>query len=276
MNPSPIEPAWVQWTRIVDLAYRTFEVLREELVLSRVGPMQMQHIVSQRYDRTLDYYSESSYIAQGLFAWEERAITEHFPAPPARVLLGGAGCGRELFALQQRGYQVDAMEPAENLFQRMKREADERRLVPAPRLLMAGYEELVQGQLREFEQGERFDAVVLGWGSITHVPSPEVRQALLQATARLCPRGPVLLSFSPRFPVSGSRAETLRGWLRPALMRLPGAHHVATGDSYNRDGYGYEHSYSGDEIQELARAAGYTVALLSTSGPEYPHAVLKR
>jgi len=46
----------------------------------------------------------------GLYPFERRGLA-FFPPPPARLLLHGAGAGRELFALLAMGYTVDAYEP---------------------------------------------------------------------------------------------------------------------------------------------------------------------
>ena len=42
-----------------------------------------------------------------------------FPDPPGRVLIGGAGGGREAFALAARGYEVVAFEPSADLARSM-------------------------------------------------------------------------------------------------------------------------------------------------------------
>jgi hypothetical protein len=144
--------------------------------------------------------------------------------------------------------------------------------------LRAGYEALVEGAeagsaLGELTAGAPFEAIVLGWASISHIVPPGVREGLLPGLRRLGPSAPVLLSFSPANALEAAgAAERLRRRLRTWLARLPGAQPVAPGDTFGA--YGFEHSYDEAELRALAAAAGYEVVHLVAQGPEYPHAVL--
>ena len=42
--------------------------------------------------------------------------------------------------------------------------------------------------------GRPYAAIVLGWGSLTHVLDPSARRRLLRACDRLCPTGPIVAS----------------------------------------------------------------------------------
>ena len=72
-------------------------------------------------DRALERYNDLVYgvsptytpgtsrFRAGLFEWEREAIDRWFPPPPARILIGGAGGGRESVSLASRGYSITAL-----------------------------------------------------------------------------------------------------------------------------------------------------------------------
>ena len=139
----------------------------------------------------------------GLYPWERRWYVRRLPAPPARILLGAAGSGREAVVLERFGYTVVALEPS-------KRAAAHCRsmLGPDSTVLRASYGDLTAAVLDDVDSGlaltrhDRFDAVLLGWGSFGHVLRREDRFRLLRACHALCPAGPILLSVfvPPRAP----------------------------------------------------------------------------
>ena len=71
--------------------------------------------------------------ARTSFRGRKRCFERYFPPPPAHILVGGAGGGREAFALLERGYRVTAFEPSEALAASMAAAADGRHLVRLPR-----------------------------------------------------------------------------------------------------------------------------------------------
>src|SRR5687767_12754763 len=91
-------------------AFGRLHALANELpVVLYDGALERQNIEAHYGPRP--FYREPGYQARGLWPFEERALERWFPRPPARVLVPGAGTGREVLALHQRGYQVDAFEP---------------------------------------------------------------------------------------------------------------------------------------------------------------------
>src|SRR5204863_8381274 len=95
-------------TRSVDRGFRLFDRLRSEMVLAVASDRTLDRFNDLAYASASDYDPESSSFRAYLFPWEERVVERFFPAPPARVLVGGAGSGREAFALVERGYEVTA------------------------------------------------------------------------------------------------------------------------------------------------------------------------
>lgn len=131
----------------------------------------------------------------GLYPWEETWFSRRLPPPPARILVGAAGGGREAVALGELGYTVVAMEPSKRAAAHSRR-----RLAGDAKVVQASYRELVDAVLDgassvlELTPGSRFDAVLLGWGSFGHILREEERLRLLETCALLCPEGPILLS----------------------------------------------------------------------------------
>ena len=121
-----------------------------------------------------------------------------------------------------------------------------------------------------------YDAVILGWGSISHVLEARTRTQLVQLCARLCPRGPILLSFafgSETEAARQSRAFALGARLGARLARL---RDLQAPQAAERERFwphaGFVHLFSAQELQQLAAAAGRRPQL--REGP-YPHAVLR-
>lgn len=158
---------------------------------------------------TVDLY-DVSFRAEndhdGLYEWERRWFERRLPRPPASILVGAAGAGREAAALQKMGYQVHAFEPSASAF-RLCRE-----ILGPDHADRASYRDLIAtvllGQPTPLQIGpdSRFDAVLLGWGSFGHVLRPADRFDLLRACDRIAPAGPILLSiFHPQ--TAGARGE---------------------------------------------------------------------
>lgn len=114
-----------------------------------------------------------------LFDWEERWFGAALPAPPATILVTGAGAGIEVTALADRGYIVDAAEPAPALCAKLRQG-------PARAVLNTDH----HGALAT----GRYDAILFGWGSFTCVLDPAAQRACLARAAAIC-NGPILLSF---------------------------------------------------------------------------------
>ena len=164
------------------------------------------HAIDERfYDRNAPYHGDAHNL-RGLFPWEETALQAFDGC--GRVLVIGAGGGREVLALARRGHAVEGyecnaalVEYAAEFLPRQACDAPVRHLprdeVPAP--------------------GEPFDGIILGWSAYTLIPGRAHRIHLLRRLRALVrPGGPVLLSFftraggGPRFRVSAAVANGIR------------------------------------------------------------------
>lgn len=274
------EPAWLSATRIGDRLYAAFCAVRDEIALAFVSARTWSDVTRQGCARQARFYRAPAYRATRLFDWERQALEEFFPRPPARLLVGAAGAGREMIALAEQGYEVAGFEPAPALFDALGDHLAEAGRSAA--IALASYEDLVAAldgrgpgeapeSLRALCEGQRYDGAVLGFGSLSYVVEAHTRADLLRVVARLCVGGPVLLSFEQHEEASGRLARWRRR-LRGLLARLPGSRPLTSGDRLGD--LGFEHAFTPAEIEELARPCGYRVARFASDS--YPHAVLTR
>ncbi len=147
---------------------------------------------------TLALYAAAGAELRPLFSWEIAWFAAHLPPAPARLLVAGAGAGAEVVALRAQGYTVAATEPVARLATQCAR-------VGAAPIWPVDHESL--GTLA----GQRFDAVILGWGSLTHVLTPSGRQRTLEAAATLT-AGPILASFWTAASVGAPPSGRAVGW----------------------------------------------------------------
>ena len=94
-------------TGLIDRAYRRFDRLRSNLVVAFGSDTFFDKFNDMAYGRRPAYQMAT----KGLFPFEQRAIANHFPPPPATILIGAAGSGREALVLAERGYRIVAFEP---------------------------------------------------------------------------------------------------------------------------------------------------------------------
>jgi hypothetical protein len=214
---------------------------------------------------------------QGLWDWEDAWFSARLPlpGPGVRVFVGGAGAGRESLPLRARGYQVDALEPAAALCAALARALGDEALA-----LCATYEDVSRALLDGAGGpaaplvGRRYDAVILGWGSLTHVMSAAERERTLRAAAALTD-GPILASFwlreaGPEGGDESSRAHKLgrrigRGLGRARLSGEPPVGELSA----------FGHAFAPAELEALAGVVRRRVLWEGHSGG-YPHVTLVR
>jgi hypothetical protein len=257
-------------TRIVDAGFLLFDRARSELVAALASDRVLDRFNELAYGRSPSYDAADSRFRADLFSFEEQVITELFPKPPGRILIGGAGGGREVFALASRGYQVLAFEPSLPLAQSMRE-----RLGGKPIEVYVGrYDSLprlrsLEGAWTDLDALEPFDAAIVGWGSFSHLRTDRVRVKTLEAFARVT-RGPILVSFigiQKSNAHAGSRAARLR-------RRLPRRRERALGDTFSIF-IGFIHKTNEAEVEHLVDAAGLDVVQKSLD-ENWPHVVLRR
>jgi 2-polyprenyl-3-methyl-5-hydroxy-6-metoxy-1,4-benzoquinol methylase len=254
--------AWlIRASTVVDNGYRRFDRLRSELVAGLASDAVLDRFNEIAYGQTQAYRPDTADFRAYLFPWEEAVVREQFPKPPARILVGGAGGGREPLALAQMGFEVVAFEPAEALISALARQAPRNVLA-----LQGAYEDMEA----LFPEGESFDAAIVGWGSFSHLRDERTRIETLSSFARLT-GGPILVSFLA-LKAGGIPPRLAR--LRRFLPRRP-----------NRDeqdifavSIGFYHPVDEEEVRRLAAAAGLEITHLSFDSRDtnWPHVVLRR
>jgi hypothetical protein len=263
------------FTRVFDWLYRASDRARSELVAALAPDAVLDRFNDIAYARGPSYRPDASSFRAYLFPWEEEVIGRFFPEPPAHVLIGGAGGGREALALVERGYRVTAFEPSEELAEALAVRARGKESLAVYR---ARYQDLprlagTSGTLdTELEALGPIDAAVAGWGSFSHLRLQVVRVATLEALARATD-GPILVSFlglydEARAPSSGA------GRLRHVLPRRGGRGPADVFSVY----IGFFHRTSEREVEALAATAGLEIVHRSfdTRDTNWPHAVLRR
>lgn len=225
-GPMPV-PLWVRalltadkvMTRAHDLA----QVVRDETLFAFLPEERRRDLTSHLYD------ADGSYVGgdalSGLFDFE-RDILDH-PAVPrtGRVLLGGAGGGRELRELAGRGYEVVGFEPSQVLATELARVAEG---YAGCRGLRASYEDLPRAATGEGPLAGlgAFDLVWFGWGSLTHVTEIDEIVRVLRAAREVAP-GAVLaatvgLWLDSSQAMGGLRKERSRALLRSVYAKVGG------------------------------------------------------
>jgi ubiquinone/menaquinone biosynthesis C-methylase UbiE len=147
------------------------------------------------------------------FAVTMRALAEHLPSPPARVLDCGGGPGRYAIELAHRGYEVtlfDLSSPCLRLAEAKAAEAG---------VALAGYEQGTATDLGRFP-AESFDAVLL-LGPLYHLlEEEERRRALAEARRVLTPGGLIFAAFISRYSMLRYAATYVPTWPLEHAARL--------------------------------------------------------
>lgn len=209
-----------------------------------------------------------------LFDWEVTWFEQALPPAPAHLLLGAAGAGREASWLTARGYTVDAFEPAPHCGIGL------RAAVGSGGLSATGsYADLIAAvrQGRDNPLGifaaRRYDAIILGWGSLGHLLGAALRGELIAACDALCPAGPLLASFAfsaepASAPARQSRAADAGRRAGQLIAQLRGEP-IATDGVRFLSHAGFYQPLRPDELDRLAAASGRIARLFRD---DYPHA----
>lgn len=271
-------PVWAKLLRRADrlawYAYHAHEIVRDETLFAWLAPELRAELTVLSYSDMATYLPGGATYEAGLFPWERALWANPLVPKGGRVLLAAAGGGRELRALCQSGYEVEAFEPNPLLFEGARATSEG---FSKASVLAGTYADLVsaveqrQGPLAPLAE-RRFDWVLFGWGSFTHVTEPAQQLQVLRAALALAPSGPLVLSFFLRKGAEvPSRSLRLREAVRSVFRSLGAARARPTGLGYEYGG-GFVYHFTEQELERLAQQAGYRVALFDDTA--FPHAVL--
>ncbi len=209
---------------------------------------------------TADYLPGGSAFELGLFDWEFHAIAEPPFPQSGRILLGGAGGGRELIQLCRRGFDVVAFEPSERLCEGARQAISP---FPGSIVVQASYHDLVTaarertGPLAAHILNTSFDAVFFGWSSFNFAFTDMACRDLLNATRLVAPLAPLSLSFGTVPGLEDGGLDRLRPPIR-RICRLLGARaDRAQGDEFSQGGFA--HYFSLGEFEAAAGDSGYRI-----------------
>jgi hypothetical protein len=259
------------------LLERLARELLDAVAWSWTPPARRDEVTSAIYARQPTYVRGGEAFERGLFAWEREALARPEWPRSGRVLLGGAGGGRELLALAARGYVVRAFEPLPRFAEACAKEC---RTAPGSSCLAGSYADLVEaardgrGPLSALVAEAPFDAVLLGWGSLAHVTEPGRVDEVLAAARALAPNGPIFTSYYTRDGVGAPPGRM--GRLGRALERLfaaAGAPGRRPDGAVFHPSAGFVRTSTAEEVTALAARHGCEVAAITTSGPQ-PWALL--
>jgi hypothetical protein len=262
----------MSWSFELDRIARVLAIAREELAFRSLDEKDWLEVSQSLYARAEKYSWASAHNESGLFAFERGAIEEHFPPPPASILVGACGGGRELFALVERGYHIAAAyDPVATFVEALR---EDPRLFDLKARTCVGPHQAIESMVPVTDlrrRGNPIDAVIIGWGSYTHILGAERRVEFLRALRKLCPHGPVLVSF---FVQMGSESERPRRF-RSKLRRLLGTTvaMVEDGDGLHR-GTGGIHCFTEASFTSETAKAGYRVQHWQEHDLGAAHAVL--
>lgn len=217
-------------------------------------------------DRTGAYYRKSSqyrnekYNLGGMHSWESTAIRKYF-VPGSKILVAGAGGGREAFSLAKLGFKVTAFDCNPELVSYAMQLATRSRLDINILESEADSVPSLSGT---------WDGAVVGWGAYTHIIGVDARiQFLKQLSQFLEPGSPILLSFLTRaesailFHLVYTIAR-LFGFLRGSKQR------VELGDILDGS---FDHYFVRDELVDELVQAGMQLEFFALS--PYGHAVAR-
>ena len=217
------------------------------------------HQVDEQYYSQSTLYVDDSYNRRGLFAWERAAIETHFQ-DCRRLLLIGAGGGREALALARLGYQVDGVECHPGLAAYANRllaaEGLAAHIHPTPRDAVPAH-------------GGPYDGVIVGWGAYMLIQGRRRRIAFLRALrAQALPSAPLLLSFFAR--QGTERRYRLVAAMANFLRRLRRRDLAQVGDALEPN---YVHYFTEPELTAELAEAGFDLCYYATRS--YGHAVAR-
>ncbi len=262
----------IGWSFELDRIARVLAIAREELAFRILTEEDWLELGRSLYGGAAKYSLGSAHNESGLFAFERAAIDEFFPPPPASILVGACGGGRELFALVESGYCIAAAyDPVANFVEALRK--DPRLFELKDRLCIGSHQaiETMAPVAKLGRRGNQVDAVIVGWGSYTHLLGVERRVEFLRSLRVVCPRGPVLLSFFVGTDAEADRPARFRARLRRLLGTTDAM--VEPGDALQR-AVGGVHYFTEEAFRTEVARAGYRVQRWQEHDFAAGHAIL--
>lgn len=204
-------------------------------------------------------YCGDAHNKSGLFDWEEKALKNYFHGCKS-VLVAGAGGGREVFALRNKGYEAEGFECNLTLVARANKLLEAEGFSP---------DIVYSPPDRCPDSGKVYGGLIVGWGAYMHILGADSRISFLKEMRKHVKEGsPILVSFWTRAnaaPAFLNAVAAAANAVRKIIKRVP----VEYGDNLGLRGY--VHFFTEKEIAEELRLGGFD--LLSYSTEKHAHAV---
>ena len=185
----------------------------------------------------------------GLFAWEVRFYSPYLRSG-TKLLVAGAGSGRDVLCFVRDGCIVTAIDESEDALQLL-----ERRLARAERTATVRAASIVA-----FESPDRFEVVIFSWLIYILIPHRAARvESLRRAASALVEGGVLLVSYKP------GRGSSRLGGISRAVARLTGGLPPEDFEEFQFHGTWslprlyHSRFHTAEEIEDEAREAGLTV-----------------
>lgn len=271
MSKPPVR-TWVRAFLWLDAAIQRAvnlqDSVRDELFLAWVPPDERMTLTTTLYSREDSYMPGRGHVERGLFPAEEYALRARPLAPGSRILLGAAGTGRELVTLVERGYEVVAFDPCASFAKAA------RSIAPHVRFVDASYGDMVRaveersGPLAFLNDEPPIDAILFGWGSLSHVLPHKERVRLLSAMRQIAPQAPIFASFLFRPETTNFTRGRARNALKRVFTALGAPNSSEKGDHFSPY-IGFFSALGRDEIDQLAAESGYEILHFDAGADAY-------
>lgn len=230
--------------------------LLNSLLPAVLSPADLTNLIKHHYDtsyaHTARHFTDDVY-EWALESWEQEAIDRHGIAS-GRILVLGAGVGREAVALAQRDLNVVGLDVNGTALRLATRTA--RTLKVPAQFVQADFLHLPFAPAH-------FRYAIMSGIMYSSIPGRAQRQAWLAHLAQhLVPEGVTILQFLvDRFPPS--RAQRVSGAINRVLVTLPGANHTYQLGDRCAQGHFLHAFLHESEIQEELEQAGVEIRELN-------------
>jgi len=242
--------------KLLNAFYLVFKACFSGIWLGLLKRETLLEIDNAYYSNTPKYRDER-YNKSGLLAWENAMIVRYFQNGK-RLLVVGAGGGREVLALTKLGYEVHGFECNAELVCAANALLEGEGL--PPRIHVVQPDTCPTGQVA-------YDGLIVGWGTYMLIQGRAKRIAFLRSMrAQVGPGAPVLLSFFFRSP--NAKRFMVTAAIGNALRRLLGREEIEPGDALEPE---YVHYSTREEITGELRESGFKLEHYSED--QYGHAV---
>jgi hypothetical protein len=233
---------------------RFASAMHEGFWLGCLNADDLNAVTAEHFDRS-QYYASTEHNLSGFFGWE-KFVLERFFRRGSRILVAGAGGGREVLALRKAGFDAEGFECSAPLVRASEQIFD--RAGESKYVTLCAPDRVPQGP-------QIYDGLVVGWTVYTHIPTKARRIAFLQGLRqRALSNSPLLVSYFARQSRSSDDVLVHRTATLSRFLLRGRKEPVEMGDhiSYAR----FIRSFTSDEVEAELRTGGFRSAQHGAEG----------